>query len=124
MAIVWYRIPPETVGFPPQSPFGRPWCQSKTRRSLMRKLLGLSLALAVVSCAQDRSAPPTAPEPAATASQGLTLSADGDYVAGQILVRFRPSAPTSALLAPHGASIRREVLAGVKVLNVPPGAEL
>jgi serine protease len=90
---------------------------------MMRRLLGLSLALALVACAQDRSSPPTSPAPAATGGQGLAPSADGDYVAGQILVRFRPGAPSAALLEPHRASIRREVLFGVEMVDVPKGSE-
>jgi subtilisin family serine protease len=89
----------------------------------MRKLLGLSLALTIVACAQDRSAPPTSPEPAATASQGLTASADGGYVAGKVLVRFY-GAPSWSLLADQGATIESEIVAGVKRLNVPVGNEL
>src|SRR5688572_31728363 len=91
---------------------------------MMRRLLyHLTLVFAIVACAQDRSAPPTSPEPAATGGQGLAPSADGGYVAGQILVRFRPGAPSAALLAPHGASIRRDVLLGIKMVDVPNGSE-
>lgn len=92
----------------------------------MRKLLGLTLLLALVACSQDRTSPtaPLAAGPTITSSEALTLSADGQYVAGRLLIRFRSGALVDDLLVPHLAVVEREVIQGVKLLKVTPGNEL
>ena len=94
----------------------------------MRRLAGLALLVVALACADDRAAP-TAPgsaspsTPVAAASHDVVASAGADYVQGRVLVLFRPGAPVASLLAPHRASVRREVLLGIQMLDVPAGAE-
>jgi subtilisin family serine protease len=89
----------------------------------MRKLFGFSLVLAVAACAQDRSAPMAPPITPAVGSP-LVPAADGPFVAGRLLIRFHGNAPVGALLSPRRAAILREVLQGIKMLQVPVGSEL
>jgi PKD repeat protein len=85
-----------------------------------RSCLLFLLVVVVFGCARDRSSPvgPEAQPPA------LTLSAGEDYVPGHVLVRFRAGAPSQQLLAGHGASVRRDLLRGIKLVRVPEGREL
>lgn len=91
----------------------------------MRKLPGLWLALALAlatACARERSQP-IAPEPSGAAERGLVAAASGDYVAGRLLVRFRPGAPTASVLSAQQVTIQRELFLGIQMLNVPVGRE-
>ncbi len=90
----------------------------------MRTLLGLTLSLALVlaACSQDWPTP-TSPAPLPDQSGYLTLSANGDYVSGRLLVRFRAGAPEGTILSGHQARALREILLGIEEIEVPPGLE-
>ena len=91
----------------------------------MKRLAIIATGALVLSACQDSSdvlAPgATAPE----AAPAFSAAASGEYVAGQILVRFAPGANRAQVAAAHGASVQRELLVpGIFVVGVAPGREL
>jgi hypothetical protein len=89
---------------------------------IVRKFLGLTLLVVAAACSQEQSAP-TSPEPLATGGETLNLSADGQYVLGRLLVRFRPGAPKGTILSAQQARALREILLGIEEIEVPVGYE-
>lgn len=91
----------------------------------MKRLTAIAAgALVLAGCQDTREplAPVAAPE--FSAAQAATPTAS-EYVAGQILVRFKPGADRAGVAAAHGASVQRELnLPGIFVLKVAPGREL
>jgi serine protease len=90
----------------------------------MRRALILAVPFLLAAC-QDHTQP-TSPEVSATlnrAEQGASAAADR-FVAGRVLVKFRPGADIQAILREHGAELQRNVLVDIRMLGVALGREL
>ncbi|HEV2148260.1 MAG TPA: S8 family serine peptidase [Longimicrobiaceae bacterium] len=91
----------------------------------MKRLTVIAASALVLAGCQDTRAP-FSPEAAPELSAGQAGAPNaGEYVAGQILVRFRAGVNRAQVAAAHGASVQRELnLPGIFVLSVAPGREL
>ncbi|MFW5947855.1 MAG: S8 family serine peptidase, partial [Gemmatimonadota bacterium] len=85
--------------------------------------LVLAAGLGLAACGDEPMAPGEsglAPDAPALSQQ---RSAD-PFVEGRVLARFTPGANAAAVAARAGASVQRELVLGIKVLNVPAGREI
>lgn len=90
----------------------------------MKRLAIIAAGALVLAGCQDSSdvlAPgSTAPE----AAPSFSTAGNGEYVAGQILVKFKPGADRASVARANGGSIGNEVLDRIFVMSVPAGREL
>lgn len=89
----------------------------------MKRLAIIAASALVLAGCQDSSdvlAPGAAPE----AAPALSAAGNGEYVPGQILVRFRSRASASSTASANGGSLKAEILDRLFVMSVPAGREL
>ncbi|MCK5440065.1 MAG: S8 family serine peptidase, partial [Gemmatimonadetes bacterium] len=79
--------------------------------------------IALIACSNDS---PTAPsEQAARPPTAVLQLAGGDaYVAGRVLVEFKPGANETAIANSHGAAMGRRYLRKIRLLHVTNGQEM
>lgn len=89
----------------------------------MKRIAIVAAGALVLGACQDSSdvlAPSSAPE----AAPSFSAAGNGEYVAGQILVKFAPGANAASVARASGGSLRSEVLDRIFVMSVPAGREL
>jgi len=88
----------------------------------LKRLAMLAAGALVLAGCQDNQEPlaPRNPE----SSPALNAADNGEYVSGQILVRFKRGADAAGVAAAHGGSLKSEILSGLFVMKVPAGREL
>jgi subtilisin family serine protease len=89
----------------------------------LKRLAIIAASALVLAGCQDSSdvlAPGAAPEAAPT----LSAAGNGEYVPGQILVRFRSRANAASTASANGGSLKAEILDRLFVMSVPAGREL
>ncbi len=89
----------------------------------MKRLAIIAASALVLAGCQDSSdvlAPTTAPE----AAPAFSAAGSGEYVSGQILVKFRSGANAASVASANGGSLKAEILDRLFVMNVPAGREL
>ncbi len=84
----------------------------------------LFAALVVVSACSDLSPDPLGPEVApASLARVSGPQQIPVFQPGVVVARFQAAAPAAAIAAAHGASVARDMRAGIRVLAVPDGTE-
>ncbi|MFP4622838.1 MAG: PKD domain-containing protein [Gemmatimonadota bacterium] len=85
-------------------------------------LVTLLTVIGLASCAEQ----PVAPDGATFApdAPALARQAADPFVEGRVLARFTPGANGAAIASSVGAKIERDLVLGIRVLNVPAGREL
>ncbi|HEU0078841.1 MAG TPA: S8 family serine peptidase [Longimicrobiaceae bacterium] len=90
----------------------------------MKRLAIIAASALVLAGCQDSSdvlAPgATTPE----AGPAFSTAGNGEYVPGQILVKFTSRANAASVASAHGGSLRNEILDRIFVMSVPAGREL
>ncbi|MFO7893789.1 MAG: S8 family serine peptidase [Longimicrobiales bacterium] len=85
--------------------------------------LALALVVGLTACGDEPMAPgetDLAPDAPALSQQ----DAAAPFVEGRVLARFAPGANAAAVATRSGATIQRDLVHDIKVLNVPAGREL
>jgi subtilisin family serine protease len=90
----------------------------------LKRLAIIAASALVLAGCQDSSdvLAPTATAPEAAPS--FSTAGNGEYVSGQILVKFKSGANGASVASAHGGSLKNEVLDRIFVMKVPAGREL
>lgn len=89
----------------------------------MKRLAAVAAGALVLAACQDNTEPlaPAATESQAVAIEGLK---QGEYVPGQVIVKFRKNVNAVSIASASGGKIEKQLLPLVHLLRVPSGQEL
>jgi len=90
----------------------------------MKRVAAAAAGALLLAACQDDATQPLAPATQAPLAAAAAQPQSGDFVAGQVIVRFRPGADAAGIAAAQGGKLDRELLAGVRLVKVSAGREL